>query len=271
MSTRHLRTAAVLALFLLVVGCIRPTYTAVPYSSAGGAATVGDVYPPSAGGNVGTIIFVHGGGFTEGSRGDLLEYAGPVAGQTKRGWGVFSIDYRTSEPFPAAVLDLAAAVRFVRSAKARELGLNPARIVVVGHSAGGAVVADLALARNEGDAGPFGALPAVDGWIAAGGLLDFDVPGSITAHQAWRTGGNPAASPVNHLDAADPPGLLIHGADDRVATVGHAVRFIAKAQAVGAPLWFRIFNDRTSCSGHSPVCEASRPDLEGFLDRVARG
>ena len=270
MPTRPLRAACLLAVALLTSGCLQPTVAAVPYSAAGSAATIGDIYLPAANGNVGTIVFVHGGGFDSGSRADIMKYGGPVVGQTLRGWGVLSIDYRL-DPFPAGVLDLADAVNFVRSERGRELGLSSDRIVVFGHSAGAAIVGNLALARNEGNVELFGALPPVDGWISAGGLLEFDVPGSVTAHDAWRTGGNPAASPSAHIDAGDPPGLIIHGTKDPVVSVAHALRFIADARSVGYPVNYRIFNDRTLCSSHGPVCEAVRPDLERFLDRIARG
>ena len=252
----------------LTTGCIRPSHEGVQYSPLGLPSTVADIYLPTANGNVGTIVFVHGGGFDRGSRTDLLGQAAPLAGQTLRGWAVVSVDYRL-DPYPAGLVDVAEAVRFVRSPGGAAYGLNAAKIVVVGHSAGGAIAADLALARNDPD-GEFADLPPVDGWIAEAGLLDFSVPGSVTAHDAWRTGGNPDASPVVHLDAADPPGLVLHGASDKVVSVAHALRFIARAKAVGAPVASRIFNDRSPCNSHAPMCEAARTPLHAFLDRIAQ-
>src|SRR4051794_23098656 len=54
------------------------------------------------------------------------------------GYAVASLDYRLSgeAPFPAAVLDVKAAVRFLR-AHATEYGIDPERIGVFGRSAGG--------------------------------------------------------------------------------------------------------------------------------------
>lgn len=246
-------------------GCVTASAPASRYSDAA-ASTVGDVYR-STGPSVGTIIFVHGGGFTSGARTDIYTYGGPILAQTRRGWGILSIDYRL-DAFPAAVTDVADAVRFVRSSRGAELGLSAERIVVAGHSAGAAIALDFVLAQNEGDVPPFGALPAVDGWISTSGLLDFDAPASLDADREWRTGGNRAASPLGHLDAGDPPGFLVHGTRDRVVPVTHALNFIARSRAVGSDVTFRLFDDRTSCSGHASLCEATRPVLDRFLDRI---
>ncbi|NLA36695.1 MAG: alpha/beta hydrolase [Actinobacteria bacterium] len=269
MTRRRALSCVLAAVALMTTACLQPSETGVQYSPAGHASTVADVYPAANNGDLGTIVFVHGGGFQNGSRTDITTYAGPVLAQTLRGWDVVSIDYRFAA-HPAAIHDLADAIEFVRSPSGRLLGLSNRRIVVVGHSAGAAIAADLALTANDGAAGPFGALPKVDAWISAAGLLDFTVAGPADAHDAWNSGGDPNASPITHLDAGDPIGLIIHGASDPIAGVGHALLFIQKSRQVGHPTLYRIFDDRGPCSGHMPLCEAARPALDGFLDAIAR-
>lgn len=269
MTTRRALWCVLAAVAITASACLQPSAVGVQYSPAAHDATVADVYPAANGGDLGTIVFVHGGGFQTGSRTDITSYAGPVLAQTLRGWDVMSIDYRFAA-YPAAIHDLADAIEFVRSTKGRLLGLSDRRIVVVGHSAGAAVAADLALTANDGAAGPFGALPKVDGWISAAGLLDFTVAGPADAHHAWVTGGDRNASPITHLDAGDPLGLIIHGTNDPIAGVGHALFFIQRSRQVGHATLYRLFNEPGSCSGHMPLCEAVRPTLDGFLDAIAR-
>ena len=269
MTTRRALWCVLVAVAVTASACLQPSAVGVQYSPTAHEPTLADVYPAANGGDLGTIVFVHGGGFQTGSRADITTYAGPVLAQTLRGWDVISIDYRFAA-YPAAIHDLADAIDFVRSARGRLLGLSSRRIVVVGHSAGAAIATDLALTANDGASGPFGELPKVDAWIAAAGLLDFTVAGPADAHDSWITSGHHDASPITHLDAGDPLGLIIHGADDPIAGIGHALFFIQRARQVGHPTLYRIASDPGPCSGHMPLCEAVRPTLDGFLDAVAR-
>ena len=111
------------------------------------------------------LVFFHGGGWVVG---DLdthdhvcrhLAFAGDVV--------VLAIDYRLApeHPFPAAVDDALAALRWART-QAATLGIDPARIAVGGDSAGANLAAIACLAAREaGDALPAFQLliyPAVD-------------------------------------------------------------------------------------------------------------
>ena len=232
----------------------------------------GDLYLPRAGGNRGVLIVVHGGGFTSGARSDLHRFMGPLLGQLDRGLAVLTISYRF-DPFPAAVLDLDAAVRFVRGPGGAALGLNPASVLVAGHSAGGTITADLALAADRGDVAPYGQLSRVDGWITVAAPLDLDaaMPFGRGARHEWRAGDEPAASPVANLSAGDPPGLMIHGDEDLVVPPEHARHMQSRAVRLGVdlPELDMVTDAPLSCRQHAPMCGASISRIDSFVDRVA--
>ncbi len=99
------------------------------------------VYRPGPAGTV--VVYVHGGGFVIG---DLEVADRPCrALAAASGATVVSVDYRLApeSPFPGPVHDCLAAVRWVRSA-----GLGE-RLVLLGDSAGGALVAAVSTALRE--------------------------------------------------------------------------------------------------------------------------
>jgi len=55
------------------------------------------------------------------------------------------------------------------------------------------------------------------------------------------------ANPVTHLDAGDPPFLLIHGEDDNVVSIRQSAMFEEKLKAIGVPVEFIRVPD----TGHS--------------------
>ena len=95
-----------------------------------------DVYLPEAEGVYPVIVVCHGGGFKFGDQG--MGIIKPLfSAATERGYAVVSIDYRKSgeAPFPAALADTKAAVRWVRE-NAEALGFDAENIAIWGESAG---------------------------------------------------------------------------------------------------------------------------------------
>jgi len=230
-----------------------------------------DVFRSTAGSPRGTIVFVHGGGFTLGHRGELTSGGhGLVLAQLRRGWDVVAVGYRLApeHPFPAARDDLVRALRWL-APNADEIGIDARRIVVVGHSAGGALAA--MVGTTPGRSTSAGPVPRIDAWVSIAGISSFhhedmlvDFPGDWGLQgPAQRT----AAQPLTTLDASDPPGHLIHGDLDRIVRDSHSTRLWHRALATGAPVTYdRITAGPRGCREHVPSCGADRVAFESAID-----
>lgn len=95
-------------------------------------------------------LYIHGGGMILGNVG---LYDGPVARYVSRsGTSLLSVEYRYApeHPHPIPVEDCYAGLQWLH-AHAAELGVDPARIAIMGDSGGGGLAAGLAiLARDRG-------------------------------------------------------------------------------------------------------------------------
>jgi acetyl esterase/lipase len=99
----------------------------------------------------GCILHMHGGGYVIGSAAAYEPVHRPMAAQ--RNCVIASVDYRhgPEDPFPAPLEDCYAALAWLY-AHADDLGIDTARIGVMGESAGGGMAAALALlARDRGE------------------------------------------------------------------------------------------------------------------------
>jgi len=117
------------------------------------------------------LIFIHGGGWFEGSK-------ATCPGQTlaSRGYAMACIDYRLANRcsaelvFPAQIHDVKAAVRWLRQ-HAGEYGLDPERFGAMGDSSGGHLAALLGVSHGveppagEGQPGVSDAVQAVCDWF----------------------------------------------------------------------------------------------------------
>ncbi len=95
------------------------------------------------------LVFAHGGGWVFGDLDTHDHLARSLANAA--GCAVLAVDYRMAPEhlFPAAVDDVAEAVRYA-AAEAAALGIDPARLAVGGDSAGGNLSAVMALMSRDG-------------------------------------------------------------------------------------------------------------------------
>jgi acetyl esterase/lipase len=124
-------------------------HNGIAYAQHDGVELAGDLYLPKGKKDVPALVAVHGGGWVQGAR-SAFQYWGPYL--AARGIAVFSLSYRLAtkgKTFPQAVQDVLAGVQFVRG-KAGEFGIDPARIGLMGASAGGHLAALAALGWSSG-------------------------------------------------------------------------------------------------------------------------
>jgi acetyl esterase/lipase len=111
------------------------------------------------------LVFVHGGGFARGAKSSPGQFAYDNIGYWAAEHGLLgvTINYRLSPQFqyPSGGEDVGRMVQWLRE-HARELGGDPNRIFLWGHSAGGAHVADYLTRTPQ---------PAVAGAILLSGVL----------------------------------------------------------------------------------------------------
>jgi pectinesterase len=219
-----------------------------------------DIYrPKGAWGELPAVVCIHGGGWSKGNRANHEKVAQAVAA---RGYVAATISYRLSgeAPFPAAIHDCKAAVRFLR-ANAKKFGIDTANIGAIGLSAGGHLTALLATSNGvkelEGKGGNADFSSAIQAVVPMGAQTDLqsqrtrDISRAQDRGKIWRQflGGaqedKPAtyrlASPLYHLDKSDPPCWFISGETDDPST--HAVGFRRRMEELGIPSDLTIIKD----------------------------
>lgn len=164
-----------------------------------------DVYAPHSDqiGGRPVIVFFYGGSWNSGTRSGYAFVGRALAAQ---GFLVVIPDYRLvpAVRYPAFIEDGAAAVRWAK-AHVADFGGDPARIVLMGHSAGAYIAAMLAVDDRwlKEDR------RAVRGFVGLAGPYDFapfDVEASRAAFGAWPRPNE--TQPVIWAGAGDPPAQI---------------------------------------------------------------
>ena len=108
-----------------------------------------DVYNPSGMCDAGVLVWVHGGGYAVGDKGNQM--TNKIALAKANGWVLVSVNYRLSDPtsktpavFPNHYEDVAAAVAWVVK-NIEQYGGDPATVALFGHSAGADIVSNVAV------------------------------------------------------------------------------------------------------------------------------
>ncbi|MGZ3197371.1 MAG: alpha/beta hydrolase [Croceibacterium sp.] len=137
--------------------------------------------PPSTKTGRGAILHIHGGGMVVGVADLATVTKCPLA--LEHDCVIVSVDYRLAPetPFPGPQEDNYAALLWL-AAHADELGIDPARIVVMGESAGGGLAASLAqMTRDRGG-------PKLAGQVLVYPMLDWRTGGPECQHNNRHTG-----------------------------------------------------------------------------------
>jgi acetyl esterase len=178
------------------------------------------------------LVFFFGGGWTTGTPKNSIFWARFAA---KLGMIGVAPDYRTrgrhDVPPMASVADSRAAVRWLQD-HAAEFGLDPARIVVGGNSAGGHVALWTAVTRA-----PPGSDERESPRVKPAALILFSTvsdTSGLTGYTPRRFGEHATAlSPIHQLDDRMPPVLAFHGDADKTVPLQQAVALRDKLLAGG--------------------------------------
>jgi alpha-L-fucosidase 2 len=232
------RVVAVALVSYLVAGCSvfaqppgSPAEKDVVYGTAGGEKLLLDVYRPAAPGPHPAVIAIHGGGWRGGDKsGDK----GLGDGLTANGIACFSLDYRLApkHTYPAQVLDVARAVRWVR-AHAKQYDIDPNRLATFGGSAGGHLSLMLGVIQPGDFQSPDDPNKALSAKVQC--VVDLFGPADFRDPKQWPPAilklvqdflgtASPAAapaewaeaSPITHVTRASAPTLMIHGDADSI-------------------------------------------------------
>lgn len=133
--------------FAITIGGVA-NYKDVEYSRANGVPLTLDAAVPRAAGLLPAVIIVHGGAWVRGDR--IVDVQPLFEPLTQAGFAWFSISYRLMSQisqFGAAIQDVQAAIRFVKS-HATQYRIDPAKVALVGESAGGQLAAMAALSQQ---------------------------------------------------------------------------------------------------------------------------
>jgi acetyl esterase/lipase len=229
------------------------------------------------------VLWLHGHRWSYGSK----EQRPPI-NLMARGYIVVSIDYRLSgeAPFPAAIEDCKAAVRWLR-ADASTYHIDPDHIGAWGHSAGGHLAALLGTSGGVAELEGAGDNPTFSSRVQA--VCDMSAPSDIqelyetvsslddgsgsrakSAVEQFLGGSGEqirakaiAASPITYVSNDDAAFLIIHGENDRSIPVSQAEEFVDKLKATGVDATLVVAKGR----GHSIVSPRFADEIMEFFDK----
>lgn len=187
-------------------------------------------------------VWIHGGGWQGGTKESGVWN---VTALVRNGFVGATIEYRlTGEaPFPAQIEDCKCAIRYLR-AHAKQYNIDPNRIAVGGSSAGGHLAALMGTSGGvkelEGNGGWAEQTSEVQAVVDLYGPTDFRAFVTTEGYEGHNRAGSPESkllgggevagnaegikrvNPITYIDKADPPFLILHGAEDKTVPVNQS-------------------------------------------------
>jgi acetyl esterase/lipase len=260
-----------------------------------------DIYlPPEGAGPFHVIVYIHGGGWGVSDK-RSAELESTLKQGLKHGYAVVSVNYRFSSEalFPAQIIDVKAAIRWIR-ANGKRYGLNTAKIGVWGSSSGGHLAAlmgtsggvkkfdDASLGNvNESSrvqavvdvSGPINFL-TMDKQLEADGFTNFAKHADGRGPESKLVGGPvetvpelvKAADPETYIQNDNPPFLLEYGAKDNSVSSHQATDFAALLEkAIGKQnVNLVIFPEGGHGGGDAYASEENMGKIFSFFDRCLK-
>jgi len=229
------------------------------------------------GADLGTILYLHGGAYTLGSINTHREMVARLSRST--GMRALAINYRLApeHPYPAALEDATLVYRWLLSQ-----GIDAARIIVAGDSAGGGLtLATLVALRDAGEPLPAGAV-CISPWtdLACTGdcvhekaPLDKILSPDALSRSAKSYAGehdlrSPLISPL-YADLRGLPPLLIQVGTDEIL-LDDARRIAEKAQMAGVNATLEIWEEMFHVFQIIPFLPETKKALKQIADFVSR-
>lgn len=199
-----------------------------------------DVYAPAPrAGSAPIAVFFHGGGWDDGDK-NIYPWLGRAL--ASRGFVTAIPNYRLVPEvrFPAFVDDGAAAIAAVRR-EAAQYGGDPARVVLIGHSAGAHIALLLALDSRWTEAAgvPRAAIRAAAGLAGPYDFYPFDVNSSRDAFGAWPR--PEETQPITFASGDDPPVWLATGDQDDTVQPRNSHALAERLRAAGGRAEVKIY------------------------------
>jgi acetyl esterase len=228
------------------------------------------------------ILWFHGGGWQSGFPGYLGPHAAYFAGL---GYLNVTAEYRLAGSDGLTTFDCLEDARdafYWMVENAESLGINPENIIVAGESAGGHLAGCIGTIPDSRTSGVPAPQPYPTATILINPITDITSPAIAWA---MRTAGlaptetalGESISPLFHIDSADPPTLLLHGASDGVVPPAQSDDFATGLQAVGKPAHLRLWEGKNHAFflylpefslKDKPAIQASLLEIEAFLQSL---
>ena len=265
---KHLLTTALLLLALAVQAQTEHQILVtenIAYRTDVGKSTVLDLAQPQFGPqeNRPAILIIHGGGWSAGSKNDLV-YRALMIDYAMKGYVVCNMNYRLVQeaPLPACIEDVRCAIRWMK-ANAQKLGIDPTRIGTYGHSAGGHLSL---MAGVAADSKSFN--DAADPWkeydcsvaCAAGGAPPTEIgrAGDWADHTEWW--------PIGYIGKSKTPFLVLQGGEDPVVQPNLTEDWVKKMQQAGASVDYVKVHGQHGVAFDQQL-EFTRPAMDAFYAR----
>lgn len=246
-----------------------------------GEPSAGTAAPP-------VVVWIHGGAWISGRRGDIANYLRILAG---RGIVAVGVDYSIAPEsrYPRALRQVNAALRFL-SAEARELDLDPGRFVLAGDSAGAQIAAQAAAvitdpayaARTAIEPGiaaeqlratllccgaydlRLATGTGLEGWFLGTALWAYSGSREYSAAESFRL-----ASVAEHAGPGFPPSFITAGNADPL--LAHSRAMAGRLTGLGVPVEAVFFEpDHRPELGHEYQFDLDREEGREALDRMVR-
>ena len=218
------------------------------------------------------VVFFYGGSW---NRGDRHDYSFVGEALASRGVLVMVADYRLYPEvrYPDFLADSARALAQGLE-QAVALGADPARVFVMGHSAGAYNAAMLALDRRWLQAAGHGPRELA-GWIGLAGPYDFLPIRNPEVQPVFHHPDYPADSqPMDFALAGSPPSFVGAAAKDNlVDPQRNSARMAARLEAAGVPVTYRVYdraNHVTLAAAFAGPLRWIAPVLDDVVDFIER-